>query len=213
MFVGVDGGGTRATALAVDHHGAALARRVGEAGRVDSGDPLAGVPALEALVRDVIAQAGGSPPAASLCCALAGVGRERVRDAVEGALVGAGLAQSVRVITDAEAALFDAFGDGPGILLIAGTGSVAWGRGRDGTIARVGGWGMRLGDEGSGYAIGLAGLRAVVHAADGRSGATALSSPILEYTATREPADLVAWTDRASKGEIAAIAQIGRAHV
>lgn len=208
IHVGVDGGGTRATALAVDPDGAPLARCMGEAGRVDSSDPLAGVPALEALVREAIEAAGASPPAVSLCCALAGVGREAVRDAVERALTAPALAQRVRVVTDAEAALFDAFGEGAGVLLIAGTGSIAWGRRADGAVARVGGWGMRLGDEGSGYSIGLAGLRAVAHAADGRAAATALSSPILEHTATREPADLIAWVDTASKGEIAALAPV-----
>lgn len=208
LFLGVEGGGTRATALAVTIDGTPLARRTGAPGLVLSTEPLARLPALETLIRDVIAEAGGRPPVASLCCALAGVGRAAVRHAVERALERTGLARAVKLVTDAEAALFDAFEEGPGLLLIAGTGSVAWGRGADGGIARAGGWGVHLGDEGSGYAIGLAGLRAVAHAADGRAGATALTPAILEHAATSDPLELIGWADRASKAEVGALAPV-----
>ena len=97
------------------------------------------------------------------------------------ALFGVGLAESIEVGTDVEAAFHDAFGDGPGVMLIAGTGSIAWARDESGVMHRVGGWGQHVGDEGSGYWIGH-GARsgAWTGAEDGRSAATALRESVLE---------------------------------
>jgi N-acetylglucosamine kinase-like BadF-type ATPase len=69
-----------------------------------------------------------------------------------------GLARRVRVISDVEAARDGALGDGPGILLLAGTGSIALGRDRRGRLGRAGGLGPLLGDEGSAFWIGRAWL-------------------------------------------------------
>ncbi|MGH7341948.1 MAG: N-acetylglucosamine kinase [Candidatus Rokuibacteriota bacterium] len=206
ICVGVEGGGTHTTALAVTLDGSPVARRVGAAALIKSPEPAARLAELESLVRHLIQEAGSQPPVAALCCALAGVGREHVRLAVEQELVRASLADKVSVITDAEAALQDAFGDGPGVLLISGTGSIAWGRDAQGRPARVGGWGILLGDEGSGYAMGLAALRAIARADDGRAQTTALTSVILARFALQAPSDLIAWTDNATKAQIAAIA-------
>jgi glucosamine kinase len=114
----------------------------------------------------------------------------------------------VAVGTDVEGAHRDAFGGGPGVLLVVGTGSIAWGRDPVGREIRVGGWGEVLGDEGSGYWLGLQGLRAVARAADGRSASTALSRVVLERLGLPEPQALIPWTANASKGEIAALAPL-----
>jgi N-acetylglucosamine kinase-like BadF-type ATPase len=74
-----------------------------------------------------------------------------------------GLARRVRVISDAEAAYLGALGAGPGVLLLAGTGSMALGRDARGRGARAGGWGPLLGDEGSAFWIGREWLRAAMH--------------------------------------------------
>ena len=73
----------------------------------------------------------------------------------------------LELTTDAEIAFRAAFGDDPGILLITGTGSILWARSADGTFHRAGGWGFLLGDEGGGYRIGLAGLKALADSYDG----------------------------------------------
>src|SRR4051812_11326281 len=169
VFVGIDGGGTRATALVIDAEGVVLGRAHGGPALVSAVAPTARADALAALATEALAQAATEQVAAVMCCAVAGVGREPERAALEAALRSIAPARDVFVTTDAEAALYDAFGDQQGILLIAGTGSIAWGRGADGRLARCGGWGHILGDEGSGYAIGRAGLRAVMHAHDGRA--------------------------------------------
>lgn len=207
IFVGIDGGGTRTTALAIDAEGRELARVEGEAGIVRVLDPAAGAEPLARLVRRAAELAGAADaPVAALCCALAGAGREPERVGLENALRATGVAQRVRVTTDAEGALADALGSGPGILVIAGTGSIAWGRDAAGRSARAGGWGQLLGDEGSGYAIGLAALRAAVQAHDGRGPATALERAVLEATGVSAVEGLVAWTSAASKAAVGALA-------
>jgi len=208
IVIGIDGGGTRARALVAARDGRELARVIGEAGLVQPGDPGSAAAAVAQLARDALTAAGAAAPAAALCCGLAGAGREQEREAVRVALTLAGVAERVLVVGDAEAAMSDAFGDGTGILLIAGTGSIAWGRGPGGRIARVGGWGQLLGDEGSGYAIGNAALRAVARAEDGRDPATALRDVVLRHTGCREPAALVAWAAAATKADVAALAPL-----
>jgi glucosamine kinase len=143
-----------------------------------------------------------------LWAGLAGAGRDRARTLVSEALSAKGLARRVHVATDAEAAFYDAFQDGPGILLIGGTGSIAWGRGESGALVRVGGWGQRIGDEGSGYAVGLSALRQVLHAHDGREPATAMSDAVVERCGASGAADLVEWVETAAKREVGALAPL-----
>jgi glucosamine kinase len=207
VFAGVEGGATRNTALLMDETGAPLVRVESVPVLIREATADAVVSAIADLVERARAQAGGAPLAA-LCCALTGVGREAERAAVRQALEVRALASHARLVTDAEAALQDAFGAGPGIVLIAGTGSVAWGRGPDGRTERAGGWGPLLGDEGSGYAIGLAALRAVAATHDGLAPPTTLTGMLLEATGRERPPDLIRWADHASRADIAALAAI-----
>src|SRR6185312_4402707 len=116
------------------------------------------------------------------------------------------LATSVVVTTDIEIALAAAFADGPGIVVSAGTGSVAVGRDRAGKQHRIGGYGWQMGDEGSGYAIGPASLGAVSRAIDGRSPNTALSDRLVRATRSADFDALVRWAAGASPAEVAALA-------
>jgi len=203
--IGIDGGGTATRALILDERGRELARAEGGPALVDRpGQPI-DIEAVATTVQRAAAAAGIDLPAAALCAGFAGVGREMERRAVEEALTGR-LASVARVITDAEAAFFDAFGDGPGLLLIAGTGSMGFGRGEDGREARTGGWGLLLGDEGSGYDIGLSGLRAAARAADGRGNATELLPRLMAELGLARPEELIPWAARAPKTAFAALA-------
>lgn len=207
--IGIDGGASVTRAIVMDaRDGRVLGRRQG-------GPALTGRPEspfdIEAIIetgRQAAHTAAIELPAAALCAGLAGVGRAPERDLVESELRGRGLARIVSVVTDAEVAFYDAFGEGPGLLLIAGTGSMVWGRAEDGREARAGGWGVLLGDEGSGYEIGLGALRASVRAADGRGQGTELLARILEQLQLREPEELVPWSAAARKAEIAALAPL-----
>jgi len=105
-------------------------------------------------------------------------------------------------------ALDDAFGEGPGVLLIAGTGSVAFGRGPTGTFARCGGWGPYFGDEGSGAWIGRKALSVVTAAADGREPETTLTGAILTAAEVNEVSELVAWAAAASPSMLGTLAPV-----
>jgi glucosamine kinase len=203
VVVGVDGGGTRTRALALDSKGREVSVLDGPPGIVDPRKPGAGIPALQRLIVELV---GDGVEVAALWVGLAGVGREPVRRSVEAALAVTGIARVVGVGTDLDAALQDATGGDPGLLLVAGTGSAAVRRLADGKVVRSGGWGLLLGDEGSGYWIGLEGLRALAGAADGRSPATELTALLLGETALSGVDGIVEWSARASKADIAALA-------
>jgi N-acetylglucosamine kinase-like BadF-type ATPase len=87
----------------------------------------------------------------------------------------------VLVVNDALIALVAGARDAPGIVIIAGTGSIVYGRNADGEAARAGGWGHIIGDEGSGYWIGREALAAVMRAADGRGPATGLTAEVKSH--------------------------------
>lgn len=206
-FAGVDGGGTRTTLVLADAGGRELVRRSGPAGLVDPRDPTASVEVVASLVREGVREAGLPEPPAALCAGLAGVGNEPERVAVESALAASGVAGRVRVVTDGAIALEGALGGGAGILLIAGTGSVAYGRAEDGRVERCGGWGMVVGDEGSGYALGRGGLAAALRAVDGRGASTRLLPLFLELLELKDARGIPPWAGRSGKTEIAALAK------
>lgn len=208
VFVGVDGGGTRTRAVVVDEEGRELARAEKEGAVVTAHEPEDAADAVGRAVKEAAAQAGVSLPVAALWAGLAGAGATPARAAVTKQLRRLDLTTRLVVGTDVEAAFHDAFGNGGGILLIAGTGSIVQARDREGGEHRVGGWGRLLGDEGSGYAIGLEGLRAVTRAGDGRIPPTALTAAVLGHCGVESVEDLVGWAERASKREIAALAPV-----
>lgn len=207
-MIGLDGGGTATRIALADGHGRELLRRTGAAGLIDPQRPGAAAVPLIRLIRDAAAEAEVPLPTAALCAGLAGAGTPAHRDAVRDELAIAGVADRIVVVPDGEIALKGALAGAPGVLLVAGTGSGAWGRGEDGRLARCGGWGGVVGDEGSGYAIGRAGLRAALRAADGRGEATALLPELLAALDVAEPEDIAAWAGRAAKGDIAALGPV-----
>ena len=114
------------------------------------------------------------------------------------------------VVNDGAIALRAAVPDGPGALIIAGTGSIGYGRDAAGREHRSGGWGYLLDDIGSAYAVGLAGLTVVLRAHDGRDGPTALSGSLLGAWGLAAPDDLIGRVYRLPppREEIAALAPL-----
>ena len=160
---------------------------------------------------------GETLPAGFLWAGVAGAGRKGVTERLEATLMEAGLARRVRVGTDSDAAFHAAFGYGDGVVVIAGTGSVALGRkatARDGGGAgtsfervQVGGWGPTIDDAGSGCWFGKMALRAVARAADGRGPATSLSESVTKETGARGPA-IVTWAESATRRDFATLAPV-----
>ncbi|MGW8266148.1 MAG: N-acetylglucosamine kinase [Longimicrobiales bacterium] len=206
MVVGVDGGGTGCRALIVALEGREVAKTEGPPALVDPADPTVAADAIANTVRRAAEEADAALPLLALWAGLAGAGRAGEREAVEITLRSRGLARIVGVGTDVEGAHRDAFGGGPGVLLVVGTGSMVWGRDPEGREFRVGGWGGMLGDEGSGYWVGLRGLRVVARAADGRGPETTLTETFLRSLHLPEPQALIPWVASATKGEIGALA-------
>jgi glucosamine kinase len=143
-----------------------------------------------------------------LCVGVAGAGNDAERQALWQALAGREVAEEVVVHPDYSIALDDAFGEGPGILLISGTGSAAFGRGPAGQSARCGGWGPMCGDEGSGAWIGRRALSVVTASADGREPETALVGAVLTAAQVNEPRELIAWANEATPAIFATLAPV-----
>lgn len=180
LVFGADGGGTKTLGILADRAGTELARM-----QLGPGNPnVAGVDGAARTLLDLIAgccdAARKSPQdIGAAVFGLAGVGSIPVRNKLYEAVRSMIAAKSwspvnVTIDTDARIALEGAFGGGPGVVIIAGTGSNLIGKMPDGTVGSVGGWGRVLGDEGGGYYLGLETARAVARDVDGRSHASRL---------------------------------------
>ncbi|HET7767998.1 MAG TPA: BadF/BadG/BcrA/BcrD ATPase family protein [Chloroflexota bacterium] len=204
LFVGVDGGGSKTTAAVSDETGRVVGLAVGGPSNYNAlGIDVAAECVLAAIseaVGQAVSEADDDAEIAGLCLALAGVARPADHAAWRGAVTRwleiSGLRWSIRaegaIIThDAMAALVGGTGLREGVVVIAGTGAIAFGATAHGKEARSSGWGYLLGDEGSGYWIGLQGLRAVCRADDGRGPATTLTQHLLAARSLSTPQELV----------------------
>jgi len=211
LVLGIDGGGTKTVAWLAernepganvgDKHSAATDgdNSVTCVGRGESSASNPGVvgsvqaiATLESVISDAFSDAGVEHgTVAAACLAISGTERSVHRSTIVDWAAARSLAKNIRLINDAEAVLAGGSRDGWGVALIAGTGSFAFGRNPQGVTARVGGWGYLFGDEGSGHALGVAGLRAAAHDADGRGPSTSLLSSVMGRFGVDDPRELV----------------------
>lgn len=182
LIVGVDGGGTRGRAWVApaDHDPTQPPRGSAECERACNPYAVgidAAAEAILAVIGQAAERAGVSRQAlgaAFVCVGAAGVERSEEREPLLAALAAGGLrADRLALLGDPWVALEGALPvehveRGARVLLVAGTGSVAVARRDDGAGARVGGWGSRVGDEGSGAWLGIEAVRATLRALDGR---------------------------------------------
>ena len=214
LAIGIDAGGSKTTAwlgrmdasgdnpVAVGHAGTGNLRAVG-------------FDAATASIREAIDAAftaAGLPglPVASVCLSAAGAGRAAEQQELRQWVETQQIAKNVRVTHDAEPVLAAASANEVGIALISGTGSLAWGRNSAGEVRRTGGWGYLFGDEGSGYAISLAGLKAAARAIDGRGEATRLVEAWSQRLRINACTDLIEhiYGSELSRSEIACLAKV-----
>lgn len=207
VVIGVDGGGSSTRVYVADERAQVLFKAIGDGSAVKPGAESDSAEVIGALVRNSVidAEMGHLMPRA-LVVGVAGVGREAQKIALQQELERLELADAVVVISDAEAAMEDAFGEGPGVLLIAGTGSIAWGRSPAGTMARCGGWGPVFGDEGSGAWLGRKALQVIAAAHDGREPETALTGAVLTALELDDVPAIITWASSATPADLASLA-------
>lgn len=183
LLLGIDGGGTSTATWLADESGRVLGR--GKAGPSNA-KAVGREAARRALGRSIaaaFADAGLEPrPAAVACLGLAGFDRPEDKVLLEGWAGTDHWAERLVLVNDGDLVLAAGTPEGFGVAVIAGTGSISVGRGPDDRTARAGGWGHVIGDEGSAYAVALAGLRLVARRLDGRE---ALN--VLRVRGGREP--------------------------
>lgn len=165
IYLGIDGGGSKTTCLIGDEQsvlgsGSAPGSNVIRVGEESSHAALA------AAIRQACTVAGVEPPdIRRACLGASGAGRAATRDALGRGLTRL-LSCEIEIVADTEIALHAAFGPGPGVIVIAGTGAIACGRNARAESARASGWGFAISDEGSGHWIGREALRTALRAYD-----------------------------------------------
>jgi glucosamine kinase len=164
-YLGIDGGGTKTTCAVGDESRLLATATAGPSNIVRVGEVQARE-SLQHSVRQACAAAVIAPAQISrTCVGGSGAARPEIAEVVRRSLAEI-LSTPIDVVGDMQIALEAAFDTGPGVIVIAGTGSIAYGRDQQGTTVRAGGWGFAIGDEGSAHWIGRAAVSAVLRAAD-----------------------------------------------
>lgn len=164
-YLGIDGGGTKSTCAVGDELRLMATATAGPSNLVRVGEELARK-SLQQAVGQACAAAGITPAQVErTCVGGSGAARPELAEIVRRSLAEV-LTTPIDVVGDMQIALEAAFDGGPGVVVIAGTGSIAYGRDRQGRTARAGGWGFAIGDEGSAHWIGRTAVSAVLRASD-----------------------------------------------
>ena len=187
--LGIDAGGTKTRALLATESGEVVAAASGGGANLRTHGELEVEKVLHALAEEVGRKGGARPDAVAL--GIAGAGRPDDAETLRDILRRIGFRDRVVVTNDAHIAFIAGSASRVGLAVVCGTGSIAWGRNAAGDVARAGGWGWRLGDEGSGFWIGERAVRAVLRAEDGRGPATSLRNALLARFALPRPEEVV----------------------
>ena len=206
IILGIEGGGTRTSALLVNSAGNAVLKTI-SAGpgnlRLLSGEALA------SLLGEIRSQLPAAPDRIGI--GLAGVRTEGDRGRLATAVAMCWPGVPAVVADDLILALESAQWRGDcaaQVLLLSGTGSCCLGRRRDGGMVKVGGRGHIIGDRGSSCDIAMHALRSVVTISDIHAGLPPLGADILTFLQMNDPESLIEWSMQASKAELASIARV-----
>ena len=177
--LGIDAGGSKTVCLLADERGAILGTARGRGANLQAAGELEVEKVLHEVMEEALAGTEITPVA--ICVGIAGVDRSDDAAVVRSIMRRIGYKARVVIINDALVALEAGAPGQPGVVIISGTGSITYGRNAAGEAARSGGWGFVLGDEGSGFWMGRAALRAVLREADERGPRTALTAMMLQH--------------------------------
>ena len=202
VLLGIESGGTRTVALAARDSGLELLRR-------EFGPANLRLLDDRKLRQHLLSIAREMPRPSALAIGMAGARTEQDRQRIRAAAASAWKGVPCLAANDLETALKAA----PhaeeveaDVLILSGTGSCCFGQNNDGKSVKVGGWGHILGDKGSGYEIGLRGLKASIYHFDRDGKWPLLGERLLRALMLNEPNDLITWAQTASKTDIAALA-------
>jgi N-acetylglucosamine kinase-like BadF-type ATPase len=165
LFLGIDGGGTKTTCVAGDESVLLATASAGGSNIIRLGEEQARR-ALHESIHQACRMANIQlEQVQRVCIGMAGAARPQIGE-IARRILGEIIPGEILVMGDMVIALDAAFGEGPGIVAIAGTGSIAYGRNSQGATARAGGWGFAISDEGSGHWIGRSAVSAILRAHD-----------------------------------------------
>ena len=192
-YLGIDGGGTKTRCVLGDESRVLATAMSGGSNMIRLGETQARE-ALHTAIHQVCVTANISPDRIrAICVGAAGAARPEIADKIRSilaAIIPEVAPARIEIVGDHEIALEAAFSTGPGVIAIAGTGSIVYGRDAAGRIARAGGWGFAISDEGSGHWIGRRAVSAILSAHD-QCLETALTAMILQAWRLNTLDDLV----------------------
>ncbi|MFD1773372.1 N-acetylglucosamine kinase [Paenibacillus rhizophilus] len=214
VYLGLDGGGTKTDAAAVDSQGSVLARFAGGPSNPHGATFDKAVMELDKTIRGLLSSLPHMDiQLEGICLGMSGIDTSEERFLISSA-VSRTLAEEsgdipVAVASEGQISLMSALGHEFGVQIISGTGSICYAFAPDGSHWRTGGWGHYLGDEGSGYSIGLSALKAVMRSYDGVQPPTGITGIILEEYGFARITDLKSYIYQPErvKADIAAFAK------
>jgi N-acetylglucosamine kinase-like BadF-type ATPase len=210
-FLGIDGGGSKTMGCAADGSG----RVIGMLEKGPSNHHIIGMEKFHNLIEEMLADMEAiyglkQQDLEFVCLGLAGMDRPQDRNLIGGTLKELALEGKFLVCNDAEIALAAGNGKLEGVVLIAGTGSIAYGINGKGETFRAGGWGHLVSDEGSGYYIGKEALARGIKAYEGMEQPSVLLGKILLQVGVKDLDELIGfiYSPQTTKAEIAALAKV-----
>jgi glucosamine kinase len=203
FYLGIDAGGSKTDCAIADDHDI-LTRSTGATCKIQR----VGVETATANLRSVVQSAlsAATIPASDInraCIGISGASQQMVVDWANETLASL-IPGQITVVGDNVIAHESAFHGGAGVLLIAGTGSIAYGRNESGEVARAGGWGPVVSDEGSGDWIGRTAVNAALRSLD-RGGKSALAATVLEAWKASSYDDIVRMSNGSPPPDFAAL--------
>lgn len=203
FIAGIDGGGTKTSVVCHTLQGETVCRKTFGAFNLNS----IGETRFRALLEEIMGFLATQGRCLALCAGAAGASNPRLRELTAAAMDRAGIARW-KLAGDHEIALHGALAGEPGCLIIAGTGSICFGRNGRGETARAGGWGHLIGDGGSGYALGRDAVETVARQMDGLDSPTALTELFAGVLDLDSREAIVAYVYGGGKDRLAAIAPL-----
>ncbi|MGO4496050.1 N-acetylglucosamine kinase [Paenibacillus sp. 2RAB27] len=208
--VGLDGGGTKTAVTIVDESGLEVHTFTSGAINYNGQDEASVQASLVDIFRTIDRVCDGLGHCAQVCIGAAGVSNPTVTTRLEASVRASGYKGPLFITGDQDTALCGAHNKELGIILIAGTGSICYGKNEAGGTHRAGGYGYLIDDEGSGYSIGRDLLSIVVRAHDGRLPATVITEMVFEQLGMTSIGQIIGFVydKQTNKKDIAALAPI-----